>query len=94
MELDDEEVGVENSIYKMSEAADWEKIDKHNLPDNNNNGRPIKPIPWTGGDKEFSLKVTDVEIESFKNGFRAGGPHEWPACMCGPQNGPRRTALF
>ena len=28
MELDDEEVGVENSIYKMSEAADWEKIDK------------------------------------------------------------------
>ena len=34
-----EKVGVDNTIYKMSEAADLEKIDKHNLPDINNNGR-------------------------------------------------------
>ena len=46
LELDNEEVGVDNTIYKMSEAADWDKIDKHNLTDNKNNGRTIEPVPW------------------------------------------------
>ena len=50
--------------HQKTEDADWETIDH----ENGGTGRPIEPIPWTGGAKEFSVNATPEEIESFKDG--------------------------
>ena len=63
----EEDVGVNNKIYTITKSADWKKIDKNNLEDNNNTARAIEPIPWTGDNEEFEVKATPEEIEFFKD---------------------------
>ena len=41
----EEHAGVDNTIYKVTGGDEWEKIDKNNLPENNNTARVIEPIP-------------------------------------------------
>ena len=52
-------------MFKLTPFPEWE-----NIPLNDNcdpAGRIIDPIPWEGGDEEFSVKITDGELESLRD---------------------------
>ena len=52
-------------MFKLTTFLEWE-----NIPLNDNGdpaGRIIDPIPWEGGDEEFSVKITDRELESLRD---------------------------
>jgi hypothetical protein len=45
-----------------------------------NNGRTIDPIEWTGGEEEFSVNITDEEVKTlmdYSNKFRYEKVFEW-----------------
>ena len=51
--------------FETTDELEWEKID---VDDNGDPaGRVIDPIPWEGGDEEFSVKITDGELESLRD---------------------------
>jgi hypothetical protein len=37
------------------------------VDDDEDGGRSIEPIEWTGGDEEFSINITDAEINTLKD---------------------------
>ena len=66
-EGNEEEVCVSSMTRKVTANDKWEKISKSDLPENNNTGRVIGPVPWTGSSKAFTVKTTPGEIETFKD---------------------------
>jgi hypothetical protein len=40
----------DGTLYSLTPTEEWSRVD-----DDDNNGRTIDPIEWTGGDKEFSV---------------------------------------
>ena len=63
-EEEEEVVGRGNHRrYSKTDCNDWNTVDVAN----GQRGRAIEPIPWTGGDEEFTVNATEEEIESFKD---------------------------
>jgi hypothetical protein len=58
-EEDDQILTEEGTLYSLTPTEEWTRVD-----DNDNNGRTIDPIEWTGGDEEFSVKITDEEVKT------------------------------
>jgi hypothetical protein len=54
---DDEIETEDGTLYSLSPTDEWTQVD-----DDDNNGRTIDPIEWTGGNEEFSVKITDEEV--------------------------------
>jgi hypothetical protein len=46
----------------LAPTDEWSQVD-----DDEDGGRSIHPIEWTGGDEEFSVNITDAEIDSLKD---------------------------
>ena len=55
-----EETSTETRRYYKTDIDDWARV-------TGGRGRAVDPIPWTGGDEEFSVKITDEELESLKD---------------------------
>jgi hypothetical protein len=49
------------TTYTRTDPADWKEIKGRAK------GRTVEPIPWTGGDEEFSVNITDEELELLKD---------------------------
>jgi hypothetical protein len=45
----------EGTLYSLTPTDEWTRVD-----DDDNNGRTIDPIEWTGGDEEFSVNRIPV----------------------------------
>jgi hypothetical protein len=43
-------------------TEEWSRVD-----DDEDGGRSINPIEWTGGDEEFYVNITDAEINTMKD---------------------------
>jgi hypothetical protein len=56
---DDETETEDGTLYSLTPADKWTRAD-----DDDNNGRTIDLIEWTGGNKEFSIKITDEEVNT------------------------------
>ena len=61
-EGDDEIEVPDGTRYTSTARVDWSQVDSST----NNNGRTIDPIEWTG-DEEFSVNITDEELEMLKD---------------------------
>ena len=75
--------------YTATGPDDWESVDVSN----GETGRPIEPLPWTGGTEEFSVNATEEEIASFKNSkgeIRFEKLLQWTL----PNFGDNKTPLF
>jgi hypothetical protein len=46
----------------LTPTEEWTQVD-----DDDNNGCTINPIEWTGGDEEFSVNITDEEVNTLKD---------------------------
>ena len=57
--MHDEEIATAKMSYTKTPASEWSRVE-------DGVGRPIEPIEW-GGDEEFSVKITDEEVESLKD---------------------------
>ena len=49
--------------YKITEPSHWTKISSAHP------GRPIEPVPYTGGNEFFGVNMTDAEIERMKDEY-------------------------
>jgi len=49
------------TTYTRTDPADWKEIKGRAR------GRTVEPIPWSGGDEEFSVNITDEELELLKD---------------------------
>jgi hypothetical protein len=47
----------DGTLYSFTPTEEWTRVN-----DNDNNGRTIDPIEWTGGNEEFSVKIADEEV--------------------------------
>jgi hypothetical protein len=67
---DEEEEGADDNNhqtrFRKTADADWSKIDVANGAA----GRVVEPIPWTGGEEQFSVKITEEELDSLKSNGR------------------------
>ena len=54
------EAEIARKKYVQTKAEEWTKV-------NDNNGRPVDPIPYTNGNEEFFLNITPAEIEGMKD---------------------------
>jgi hypothetical protein len=63
LEGDDEIISPDGTLYSLTPAEDWTRVDD----DDDNNGRPMLPIEWTGGSDKFSVKITDAEVNILKD---------------------------
>ena len=62
----DDEIETETNKYERTEPEEWDEI----VIDNDgidSGGRPIEPLEWEGGDEEFSVKITDEEVEMLRD---------------------------
>jgi hypothetical protein len=59
---DDEIETEDGTLYSLTSTDEWSRVD-----DDEDGGRSIDPIEWTGGDEEFSVSITDAEINSLKD---------------------------
>jgi hypothetical protein len=50
---DDEIETEEGILYWLTPTEEWNRVDH-----DDNNGRTIDPIEWTGGEEEFSVNIT------------------------------------
>jgi hypothetical protein len=50
------------ALYSLTPTEEWSRVN-----DDEDGGRSIEPIEWTGGDEEFSVNMTDAEINSLKD---------------------------
>jgi hypothetical protein len=72
----------------LTPTDEWTQVD-----DNDNNGCTIDPIEWTGGNEEFSVKITDEEVKTLmddSNEIRYEKVFEW----CLPRFGADDKSLF
>jgi hypothetical protein len=61
--LGDDEIETEDgTLYSLTPTDEWTRVD-----DDDNNGRTIDPIEWTGGSEEFSVNITDEEVNTLKD---------------------------
>jgi hypothetical protein len=49
-------------LYSLAPTEEWSRVD-----DDEDGGRSIDPIEWTGGDEEFDVNITDAEINTMKD---------------------------
>jgi hypothetical protein len=49
-------------LYSLTPTDEWSRVD-----DDGDSGRSIDPIEWTGGDEEFSVNITDAEVNTLKD---------------------------
>jgi hypothetical protein len=61
-EGDDQIQTEEGTLYSLTPAEEWTRVGY-----DDNNGRTIDPIEWTGGDDEFSISITDEELDTLKD---------------------------
>jgi len=61
-------------LYTATATAEWRKINMHQ-------GRLIDLVEWTGGTEEFTVNITDEEVEKLKDG---SGRHEKVFQWCLP----------
>jgi hypothetical protein len=58
----DDQIDAGGTRYKRSSPEEWTQVQE-------GGGRSIDPIPWTGGQEEFSVNITDEEVAlKFSNG--------------------------
>jgi hypothetical protein len=62
LEGDDEIETEDGTLYSLTPTGEWTRVD-----DDEDGGRLIDPIEWTGGDEEFSVNITDAEINTLKD---------------------------
>jgi hypothetical protein len=88
LEGDDEIETEDGTLYSLTPIDKWSRVN------NDEDGRrSIEPIELTGGDEEFSVKITDAEINSLKdeNGeIRYEKVFEWAL----PRFGEDQQSLF
>jgi hypothetical protein len=74
-------------LYSLTPTDEWTRVDEED------SGRRIDPIEWTGGDEEFSVKITDEEVNMLKDDedeIRHEKVFEW----CLPRFGDDDQSLF
>jgi hypothetical protein len=52
----------DGTLYSLTPTEEWSRVD-----DDEDGGRSIDPIEWTGGDEDFYINITDVEINTLKD---------------------------
>jgi hypothetical protein len=57
----DDVIDAGGTQYKRSSAEEWTQVQE-------GDGRSIDPIPWTGGNEEFSVNITDEEVVQLMDG--------------------------
>jgi hypothetical protein len=62
LEGDDEIETEDVTLYSLTPTDEWTRVD-----DDGDGGRSIDPIEWTGGNEEFSVNITDAEINTLKD---------------------------
>jgi hypothetical protein len=83
-EGDDQILTEEGTLYSLTPAEEWTRVD-----DNDNDGRTNDPIEWTGGNKEFSVKITNEEVKTLMDDnkeIRYEKVFEWCLPMFGDDN--------
>jgi hypothetical protein len=55
-----DEIDGGGTRYKRSSPEEWTQVQE-------GGGRSIDPIPWTGGDEEFSVNITDEEVDQLRD---------------------------
>jgi hypothetical protein len=55
-----DEIDAGGTWYKRSSAEEWTQVQE-------GEGRTIDPIPWTGGDEEFPVNITDEEVDQLRD---------------------------
>jgi hypothetical protein len=83
-EGDDEIEAEDGTRYTRTATAEWTKVDIEDGEDNG--GRTIDPIEWTGVDEAEAVNITDVELKLLRDGngeIRFEKVFEW----CLPQFG-------
>ena len=55
---DDEIETADGTRYTSTPTEEWNRIDENNI------GRTIDPIEWTGGNEEFTVHITDEEVKT------------------------------
>jgi hypothetical protein len=58
LEGDDEIETEDGTLYSLTPSDDW------TLVDDDDGGRSIEPIQWTGENEEFSVNITDTELDT------------------------------
>jgi hypothetical protein len=53
---DDEIETEDGTLYSLTPTDEWTQVDE------DGSGRTINPIEWTGGSEEFSVNITDEEV--------------------------------
>jgi hypothetical protein len=62
VEGDDEIETEDGTLYSLTPTEEWTRVGIEG-----GDGRSIDPIEWTGGDEEFSVNITDVEVNTLKD---------------------------
>jgi hypothetical protein len=87
IEGDDDNETEDGTLYSLTPTEDWTRVNE------DGSGRTINPIEWTGGDEEFSVKITDEEVKTLKDDedeIRYEKVFEW----CLPRFGDDDKSLF
>jgi hypothetical protein len=88
LEGDDEIETEDGTLYSLTPTEDWTRVNIEGHA-----GRLIDPIEWTGGNEEFSVKITDEEVNTLNDDhdeIRYEKVFEW----CLPQFGGDDESLF
>ena len=56
----DDAYSIDGIKYKLTPSDAWDKVE-------DGGGRPMEPIEFRGANEEFTLNITDEEIESLKD---------------------------
>jgi hypothetical protein len=59
LEGDDEIETEDGTLYSLTPTEEWTWVD-----DDDDGGRSIDPIEWTGENEEFSVNITDAELDT------------------------------
>jgi hypothetical protein len=63
LEGDDAILSADGSLlYSLTPTDEWTQVG-----DDDNNGRPMLPIEWMGGSRDFSVTITDAEVNTLKD---------------------------
>jgi hypothetical protein len=62
LEGDDEIETEDGSLYSLTPTEECYRVDE-----DEDGGRSIDPIEWTGGDEELYVNITDVEVNTLKD---------------------------
>jgi hypothetical protein len=56
----DDVINAGGTWYRRSSPEEWTQVQE-------GEGRTIDPIPWTGGNEEFSVNITDQEVDQLRD---------------------------